>query len=605
MICRKCRADNPATSVYCVSCGQPLIRKPGAKMKAGPWYVFAASLFVLLVGGYFIFKMIWQSPRKEGPTLAANKRGVAARTAPSDKRELPVILGEVVVKNPEESVISQRTSAVCDDNWIAFPVWPLLEGKNLSFQNAEAEEVPMEKGVWEAGDPIILWKLETDKTWHTPALMPWKQYVPLEWRSYLAGDSFFRVDVSSPERRGAFLSFPLPYEIQEPGVFMQEGHIVGWTFPGQLDKGYLWTGPAGSELSPNIRKDRFYHSVLAKWRETHFHNVLSMDDRISAAIKLEALADGLPMDSTFSEEDVPDHLRSRTIVNLMHSLASQLIKNGMAGDVVRILDEPTLIEALSLALVKDAVLARVESEDHNKALRLVETIKKSFFETKGQELSGLNQFHAELYKDWLRKILDQRSYYSGMVAFDEAKRAFPDDTVLHLLGVEIAIAEKNWVRARELLQMRDYPENMRSWVSELENNIQDVQENEGAVTIRFNPGASHIPVKVFLNGTHSFRFIIDTGATMCSIPSVAVDRLRIDIDQTTPVRLISTAGGIAETYEVKLRSIELGGFRIHDVEALIIDIPGYRDYGLLGQNFLNNFHIEIDNQKGILRLKRR
>jgi clan AA aspartic protease (TIGR02281 family) len=153
--------------------------------------------------------------------------------------------------------------------------------------------------------------------------------------------------------------------------------------------------------------------------------------------------------------------------------------------------------------------------------------------------------------------------------------------------------------------MRDYPENMRDWVGKLENNIQEVQENEGAITIRFNPGATHIPVKVYLNGTHSFRFILDTGATMCSIPSSAVDRLRINIDQTTPIRLISTAGGYAETYEVKLKSVELEAYRISNVEALIIDIPGYRDYGLLGQNFLNNFHIEIDNQKGILRLKKR
>jgi clan AA aspartic protease (TIGR02281 family) len=171
--------------------------------------------------------------------------------------------------------------------------------------------------------------------------------------------------------------------------------------------------------------------------------------------------------------------------------------------------------------------------------------------------------------------------------------------------VEVALAEKNWSRARELLQMRDYPEAMRAWAGELENQIQETQQNEGAVTIRFTPGTSHIPVKVYLNGTQSLRFILDTGATMCSIPSSAVDRLRIKIDQSTPVRLISTAGGYAETHEVKLRSIELEGFRVSNVKALIIDIPGYRDYGLLGQNFLNNFQIEIDNQKGILRLKKR
>ena len=57
--------------------------------------------------------------------------------------------------------------------------------------------------------------------------------------------------------------------------------------------------------------------------------------------------------------------------------------------------------------------------------------------------------------------------------------------------------------------------------------------------------------------------------------------------------------------EIKLDSVELEGFRVSNVKALVIDIPGYREYGLLGQNFLNNFHIEIDNQRGLLRLKKK
>ena len=56
---------------------------------------------------------------------------------------------------------------------------------------------------------------------------------------------------------------------------------------------------------------------------------------------------------------------------------------------------------------------------------------------------------------------------------------------------------------------------------------------------------------------------------------------------------------------VKLKWINENIFLVSNLEALIIDIPGYRDYGLLGQNFLNNFHIEIDNQNGILLLKKR
>jgi clan AA aspartic protease (TIGR02281 family) len=532
-------------------------------------------------------------------------RGTATQTVLQDRNEHSLVVGVVVVEDQEGREISRITTAVFGDDWIALPVWSLLGGKNLAFQSQESEEILVEMGDWATGDPIILLKLEFDQTGKTPKLFPWIQYSPLEWRSFINKDAHFQVDIASPEKRGRFLSFPLPYEIQEPGVFMQEGHVVGWAFPDQLDYGYLWAGPEGADLSPDVRMNQFYQFVLTDWRETHIHNVLNMEERIPAVKKLEIFAEGLRMDSRFSEEDVPPQLSLQSIVAQMHSLASELIEYGQSRDVMRILDEHIIIDSQDLTLVKDSVLARVESEDYNRAIQFLERIKINIFKIKGQAISGLDQFHAQLYKDWLRKILDQGSYYSGMVAFEQARRIFPDDIELHLLGVEVALSEKNWTRARGLLRMRDYPETMREWVSGLENEIQEKQENEEAVTIRFNPGASHIPVNVYLNGSHSFRFIIDTGATICSIPSSAIDKLRIDIDQTTPNRLISTAGGIAETYEVKLKSIELGGFRISGVEALIIDIPGYRDHGLLGQNFLNHFHIEIDNQKGILRLKKR
>jgi len=569
------------------------------------WYVLVACMGVLLIGGYFIVKMISQSPKKEMSSHASTTRGAATQIGPADYKEQPLILGGVVVQDLEGKELSEWTSAVFGDDWIALPIWSLMGGKNLVYLSGGSEESPVESGIWTTGDPIIFLKIEDDQKGKTPELYPWRQYQPLEWHSFTRKDSFFQVEIVPPEKRGTFLSFPLPNEIQEPGLFMQEGHIVGWSFPGQMDLGYLWAGSAGTALSPNVRIDRFFRSVLSQWRETQFHSVLNMKEGIAAVRRLEAYSQGFRLHSPFIEDDVPYELRPQSIADRIHALASELVSNGFARDVVRILDETLIIESQNLSLVKDSAMARVESEDYNKAIQFLERIKKKSFETKGHGISGIDQFHVKLYKDWLKEILDRGGYYSGMVAFEEAKRVFPDDIELHLLGVEVALAEKNFTRARELLQIRDYPENMRDWVAKLESHIQEVQENEGAITIRFNLGALHIPVKIYLNGTHSFRFILDTGATLCSIPSGAVDKLGINIDQSTPIRLISTAGGYAETYEVKLKSVELEGYRVSNVKALVIDIPGYRDYGLLGQNFLNKFHIEIDNQKGILRLKKR
>jgi clan AA aspartic protease (TIGR02281 family) len=605
MICRNCRTANPESSVYCASCGQPLFRKPIRKRKNVHWYVLIAGLGILLIGAYFIFQMVSHVSSSAMQTQAVATKETAAQTISEDISGLPLILAGIAVNDLEGTKISRWASAVCRGNWAAAPVWSLLGGKDIVFRMAESEEIPVKKGAWATGDPIILLKLQDENTGETQELCAWKQFKPLEWRPYLKGEAGFHVEVPSAVKRGSMLSFPLPSVIKEAGVFMQEGRIVGWAFPGWLDNGYLWGGSAGADLVPDIQMDRFLRETLPSWRESHFAYVLNREMGIPAAIRLEALAEGLRMDSMFSEEDIPERLRLPLVVDHMHSLISELIETGSAAEAARILDESFIVESQNLTLLKDSVYARLEAGDYNKAIQFLERIKKNIMPLRGHEISGMDQFHAKLYKDWLRKILDRGSYFSGMVAFEEAKRQFPEDMELHLLGVEVALKDKNWTRARELLQMRDYPENMRDWVGELENEIQEVQENEGAVKIRFNPGTKHILVKVFLNGSHSFPFIIDTGATISSIPSSAVDKLKIDISQNTPVRLVSTAGGVAETYEVKLRSVELEGFRVFDVEALIIDIPGYREYGLLGQNFLNNFHIEIDNQKGLIRLKKR
>jgi clan AA aspartic protease (TIGR02281 family) len=602
MICHQCRAENPESAVYCASCGQPLFRKPRKPRTIIPRYVFVAGLGALLLGAYFIIMIISSSLHKETSPPVDNLREAVSQSVSPETIKLPSVIGRVAVHDLEGSVISGLNSSLFGGIWVAAPVWALLGGENLAFKLAESDAIPVREGLWASGDPILLLKLQNVPLVKTPRLFPWKQYEALHWRPYLEKDSGFQIEIPASEKRGSFLNFPLPDKITESGVFMQDDHIVGWAFPDWLDKGYLWLGSAGTDLNPNVQMDRILHSVLPSYREAVFENILKRGMNIPSARKLEALAQGLSMTSPFSELDVPRHLRLSSIASHMHSLASELVKTGSAAEVALILDNHVIEETQSLALLQDSVLARLKNEDYNKAIQFLESIKKVI---KGQEIAEMDQFHAKLYKDWLRKILDQGSYFSGMVAFEQARHHFPEDIELHLLGVEMAIKEKNWTRARNLLQMRDYPETMRGWVGELENEIQEVQENEGAVTIRFNPGAKHIPVRVYINRTHSFRFILDTGATMCSIPSSALDRLRIDIDQTTPVRLVSTAGGIAEVYEVRLNSIELEGLRIFNVDALVIDIPGYRDYGLLGQNFLNSFHIEIDNQMGILRLRKR
>jgi clan AA aspartic protease (TIGR02281 family) len=170
--------------------------------------------------------------------------------------------------------------------------------------------------------------------------------------------------------------------------------------------------------------------------------------------------------------------------------------------------------------------------------------------------------------------------------------------------VEAALAEKNWAKAKELLEMRSYAPPLKERADQLEKRIKELEDQE-AVAVRFNTGEESIRVTAYLNGTYMQNFVVDTGTNMTTIPSSAVEALKIRVDESTPVRAVLTASGLGVTYEVTLESIELEGLRVNNLKVLIIDLPGFPDYGLLGLDFLNNFRFEIDKKQGILRLKKR
>ena len=383
MICRNCRTNNLGSSIYCESCGSLMIRKPSTKKKIIQWYVLVFLMIVMVAGAYFVYKMTRKSNQEDLSSHPAANREVATKVLATGTEEIPMKTGGVVVIDLQGTEISSCASAVLSDSWIAAPVWLLLRGKSLVIETAESQKIAVEKGVWTSGDPIMLLKLTDNPLGKTQKLSPWRQYMPVEWRPYHKNSSI-PFNIPNPEKRGTFLSFRLPHEVQEPGVFMQEGHVVGWAFPEWLDNGYLWGGPSGAELSPSIHMDEFFHSILADWRETRLENLLSRGKSIPSVRRLEAFADVLGMDSRFASDDVPHNLRMQSIVKHMHSLASNLINNGMAEDVARILDRHTIIEAGDITLLKDSVTARVESEDYNRALQHLERIKKEIYE-KGRD----------------------------------------------------------------------------------------------------------------------------------------------------------------------------------------------------------------------------
>jgi clan AA aspartic protease (TIGR02281 family) len=604
MICRRCNFSNPDSSVYCHRCGSVLYRRPAKRKRRILWYLLPACALVLLVCGYFVYKVLLRGP------LPELTRGTEAPSEPVTPKVTPggsvasLVGGEIVVRGAMREEISRLTAPVVSGAWVALPTWALFGGQSVAFRTSDSNEFPIESGFWTRGDPVVLWRIDAEKGGNTIELFPWKQQSPLEWLSLSPDSAPREVEIIAPRRRGSFISVSLPGGIKDVGVFMQGNRVVGWTYDEWAERGYLWAGPVGADLVPKIRISQFYAFISLNCREAYLLHALAMEEGVSAAERLRAIAQGFRLPSLLESEDLPSQLRPQSIEMKMHSLALELIQRGSAKEVIRIMDEQVLMGAGAPMLIMDTVRAVAKDQDYNRAIQYLEKVKKSISEKKGQSLSGLDEFTAQLYKDWLREIIAKGGYFSGIAAFEEARRAFPDDVEIHLLGVEAALAEGNWTKANELLQMRSFPPAFKDRADQLERRIKE-HEDQQAVSVSFNPGESQISVDAILNTTHLQRFVVDTGANETTIPSSIVDDLGIKVDDATRTKLVLTASGIEVAYEVTLESIEIEGLRVDNMKVLIFDLPGFSDCGLLGLDFLNHFRFEIDKQKGLMRLKKR
>ena len=88
------------------------------------------------------------------------------------------------------------------------------------------------------------------------------------------------------------------------------------------------------------------------------------------------------------------------------------------------------------------------------------------------------------------------------------------------------------------------------------------------------------------------RFLVDTGATMVSLPQRDADRLGIDYRRGRR-GTSHTANGEATVYLVRLDAIRIGEIELHGIEALVHEGAGL-DQALLGMSFLNRVNMLRD-----------
>ena len=115
------------------------------------------------------------------------------------------------------------------------------------------------------------------------------------------------------------------------------------------------------------------------------------------------------------------------------------------------------------------------------------------------------------------------------------------------------------------------------------------------VTLAADP-SGHFYAQGQVNGG-AVRFLVDTGATMIALPAGTANRLGINY-RKGPRGMIQTAAGPAVAYKVKLDTVRLGGIRLQNVDAVVLE--GGLGIALLGMSFLNRVEMQRDGQVMVL-----
>jgi aspartyl protease family protein len=106
----------------------------------------------------------------------------------------------------------------------------------------------------------------------------------------------------------------------------------------------------------------------------------------------------------------------------------------------------------------------------------------------------------------------------------------------------------------------------------------------------------HFRTDAQVNGSH-IRFLVDTGATVVSIPMNDAQRLGISYAKGSPGTLILADGRRVTAYRVTLESVSVGDITLYNVDAVVT--PGSGE-PLLGMSFLSRTEMRNDGQSLVL-----
>ena len=619
LTCPKCKTANPLESNFCLNCGTRLLTPSSSNFKWS-WVVF----LVICAAGflyYFHFRTAELEPQQKSPAEISPADTPAPRKAEvktpekevslkkdeaialSTSSNIKIPVGVVLIKDINGKIINEIPVPVVGGGWVALPMRACLGGSEWVLKMGPDLEVSISGGYYNEYDKVGLWRISESFRIDGPELYPWSPDEQLIWLSLTSLNTSETAELENPNVQGYFTEGILAGDISESGVLMQQDRAVGWTFGDMVAGAFVWHGDEGKYLQPETRVDDYYRITFANGREEEFTRALAMGADYSNIERLEALAGAFRFDRKLSAAETPAHLQTKSVLESMNKLVVNASKAGFNREVANIFDPQMLVEAADVELLLNVTRATAQGLGFEEAVELVENVADGLPIINESDTKLLTNIFSELYQNWITVLFKQGNLQGAWSAYRLGGRRLPDDVNIHLMGVQLALAENNWAEAEELLAIKEYPASLNDKIKNLQNQISDLKGQEGKIVINFAPGSRQIPLTAILNRSSYQKFIVDTGASMVTIPRSTAQELGLAIPN--PKRKVFTAGGVQYAPEVNIPSITIEGWEVKNVKALVLDIPNQPDVGLLGLNYLQRFRMDMNTEEGILLLEPR
>jgi clan AA aspartic protease (TIGR02281 family) len=112
-------------------------------------------------------------------------------------------------------------------------------------------------------------------------------------------------------------------------------------------------------------------------------------------------------------------------------------------------------------------------------------------------------------------------------------------------------------------------------------------------------------VEVTLNDSRTTWFMIDTGATWCTVSPELADSLDMRPGADAPTANLQTANGRTSGPLVLIPSIRVGDVEAKNVPAVVLASADLRHVGILGNSFLSRYVVTLDSENSVLTLRPR